>query len=66
VNRSRRFFDVLLREERGDRIVHLPFEFCSVAGHLRTSADIWSIRQLIRHFIANPKILLALREQPER
>src|SRR5260370_35063778 len=42
IHRARGVFDRSLRQERDDRILLLPPEFCAVAGHLRTPADIWA------------------------
>ena len=38
---ARGFLDSARRQQRDDRLFLLPPEFCSVTGHLRTSADIW-------------------------
>jgi hypothetical protein len=38
LNRGRCLFDVPVRQEGGDCVIHLAFEFGPVAGHLGTSA----------------------------
>jgi hypothetical protein len=58
-NRVGRFFDVALREKRGDGVFHLAREFCAMACHLRIAGDIWKPPRH-RPSIAKPKNPLAL------